>query len=153
MYSKRYGNREEVFNGIARQTTGGLIKEDLQEKKIGGKIHYISIKLSNAMKEKDNLSHFRERKKTIRSNTINKFINKGNSHTSKTKKIKFTDNPKIKKYYYPELEGENLEQLRANYLEEEEEDFNGTNNSDNSQDINFNIKNLDNDLNDFFAKI
>ena len=34
MYSKRYGNRDEVFNGIARQTTGGLNKEDIEKKEL-----------------------------------------------------------------------------------------------------------------------
>lgn len=146
MYSKRYGNREEVFNGIARQTTGGLIKEDLLEKKIKGKTHYISLKMSNVMREKDNLSNFRQNRKTLRHN--NKLL-KNNKH-NKTKKIKFTNNDKIKKYYYPELEGENLELIRSNYLEEEEDDF-GKN--ENELNLDFDINSLDNDLNQVFNKI
>ena len=67
MYSKRYGNREEVFNGDARQTTGGLMKDDLIKKEqSGGKVVYISKKLSSVMRVKDNFQQFRKKRKTLR---------------------------------------------------------------------------------------
>jgi len=63
MYSKRYGNREEVYNGNARQTTGGLMKEDLIKKEqTSGKIVFVSKKLSSVMRVKDNFQKFRKRK-------------------------------------------------------------------------------------------
>lgn len=160
MYSKRYGNREEVYNGDARQTTGGLMKEDLIKKEqSSGKVVYISRKLSSVMRIKDNFQKFRQKRKTMRSQ------NKKNS--SKTKKIKFSDHPTIKKYYYPELEGENLDKIRAMYQEEEEEDFNGDPHEGEGEELDdqlealqkteelkhFNIGDLDHDLDDMFDEL
>ena len=93
MYSKRYGNREEVYNETARQTTGGLMKCDIiRKEQTCGKIIYISKKLSSIMKVKDNFQKFRQKRKTLRQIPKNK---KG----TKTKKIKFSNHPIIKKYY------------------------------------------------------
>ena len=36
---KRIGTREEVYNGIAIQTAGGMRKDDIMIKKINGKIN------------------------------------------------------------------------------------------------------------------
>ena len=148
MYSKRYGNRDEVFNGIARQTTGGLNKEDIEKKVIsGGKIVYISKRMSSVMKAKDNLYKFRQKRKTMRQNAHE--IGSG----TKSKKIKFINNPTIKQYYYPELKGENLEKLRANYLEEEKEDF-GLEDEEQEKKKDelkkFDISHLDEELNNLF---
>lgn len=162
MYSKRYGNREEVYTGVARQTTGGLMKDDLIKKEQpGGKVTYISKKLSSVMKVKDNFQKFRQKRKTLRQ--------KHNNLNMKSKKIKFSEHPVIKKYYYPELEGENLDKLRAMYKEEEEEEFNGEPNDideDEDEDIDtevaqeklntvkaYDIHNLDDDLDNMFGEI
>lgn len=159
MYSKRYGNREEVYNGDARQTTGGLMKEDLIKKEqAGGKIVYVSKKLSSVMRTKDNFQKFRQKRKTMRSQK--------KKSSNKTKKIKFSEHPTVKKYYYPELEGENLDQIRAMYQEEEEEEFNGDllEEDDTFEDElevqqkteelkHFNIGDLDHDLDDMFDEL
>lgn len=157
MYSKRYGNREEVFNGDARQTTGGLMKDDLIKKEqSGGKVVYISKKLSSVMRVKDNFQQFRKKRKTLRQEKKSK--------GTKTKKIKFSDHPVVKKYYYPELEGENLDKLRAMYKEEEEADFNNELEDDDDVELetqeeaqekletvkSFNISDLDDDLDNMF---
>lgn len=118
MYQKRYGTREEVYNGIARQTTGGLLKENLKKKQIANKTVYISVRLSESMKAADNLKLYRRNKKTKARKS-----NLGNTH-NKTKKISFlNDKSEVKEYFYPELQGEDLESLREEYLREEEEDF------------------------------
>ena len=49
---KKIGTRLEVFHGKAKQTGGGLKKEDLMLNK-GGAI--VSVKASNAAKKNDNL--------------------------------------------------------------------------------------------------
>jgi hypothetical protein len=165
MYLKRYGNREEVFNGDARQTTGGLMKDDLIKKEQpSGKVIYISKKLSSVTKVKDNFQKFRQKKKTLQQKDHN---NPG----TKTKKIKFSEHPVIKNYYYPELEGENLDKLRAMYKEEEEAEFNDKLDDDDDDDSNletntdinthekiekikqFNINTLDDDLDNMFYNI
>ena len=53
--TKKIGTREEVYNGIALRTAGGLQKNDIIEKKIGNRIIYISKKLSDKMKENVNI--------------------------------------------------------------------------------------------------
>ena len=49
------------------------------------------------MRVKDNFQQFRKKRKTLRQEKKSK--------GTKTKKIKFSDHPVVKKYYYPELEG------------------------------------------------
>ena len=144
MFEKRYGTREEVFKEIAHQTTGGLTKNDLICKKKDNTITYISKKLSNAMKETDNLKKYR-RKKTISRNSF-----KNNSRVL-TKKISFNSKPIVNEYYYPELEGENLKNIREEYLEEELSDF-GVKNEVEIQDID-NISDLDENLEELFDEI
>lgn len=144
MFEKRYGTREEVFKEIAHQTTGGLTKNDLICKKKDNTITYISKKLSNAMKETDNLKKYR-RKKTISRNSF-----KNNSRVL-TKKISFNSKPIVNEYYYPELEGENLKNIREEYLEEELSDF-GVKNEVEIQDID-NISDLDESLEELFDEI
>ena len=144
MIKKRYGTREEVFNEIAYQTTGGLIKNDLICKKKDSTNIYISKKLSNAMRETDNLKKYR-RKRTISKN------NPKNNPRVLTKKISFNAKPVIKEYYYPELEGENLKYIRDEYLEEEINDF-GVKNEVEVQDID-NISDLDESLEELFDEI
>lgn len=144
MFEKRYGTREEVFKEIAHQTTGGLTKNDLICKKKDNTVIYISKKLSNAMKETDNLKKYR-RKKTISRNNF-----KNNSRVL-TKKISFNSKPVVNEYYYPELEGENLKHIRDEYLEEELNDF-GITNEVEVQDIN-NISDLDKSLEELFDAI
>lgn len=146
MFEKRYGTREEVFKEIAHQTTGGLTKNDLICKKKDNTVIYISKKLSNAMKETDNLKKYR-RKKTISRNNF-----KNNSRVL-TKKISFNSKPVVNEYYYPELEGENLKHIRDEYLEEELNDFGITNEVEvEVQDIN-NISDLDKSLEELFDAI
>jgi hypothetical protein len=147
MYKKRYGNREEVYNGIARQTTGGLTKNDLIKKDVSNKTMYISVKLSKSMKEVDNLKLYRKNKKTKA-----KKIPLSNSH-GKTKKISFlSDKSQVKEYYYPELKDEDLQGLREEYLKEEEDDFGYVKKEELSiQDID--NCNLDEELSSMFVSI
>lgn len=147
MYCKRYGNREDVYNGIARQTTGGLTKNDLIKKKIANKTVYISLRLSKSMKEVDNLKLYRKNKKTkAKKNPLS------NSH-GKTKKISFlSDKSKVKEYYYPELKDEDLQGLREEYLKEEDEDFGNIKKEELTiQDID--SSDLDEELSDIFISI
>ena len=148
MVEKRYGTREEVFKEIAHQTTGGLTKKDLLCKKKDNTVIYISKKLSNAMRETDNLKKYR-RKKTISKHGFN---NKFNSKSRMlTKKITFNSKPIVNEYFYPELEGENLKHLREEYLEDELNDF-GVKKEVVVQDID-NISDLDESLENIFDEL
>ena len=52
---KKIGSREEVYKGLAIQTSGGLRKENIICKTIRKKEVYVSKRLSELMKVKNNL--------------------------------------------------------------------------------------------------
>ena len=154
---KIVGTREEVYKGIATRTAGGLQKNDIIEKKIGNKIMYISKKISEKMKENINILRIQNpnflkkiQKKTIvnnqsilkqepEKNTHN--TNAHNAHNTynmqnkiklntntKTQKLSFkvSDN-EIKNVFYPELKGININELKQELKEEEDEEDLGLN--------------------------
>lgn len=94
---KRIGTREEVYNGIAIQTAGGMRKDDIMIKKINGKTEYISRRISTRMKNY-----------IISNGGIRKSgkTNKKDIVCGKTrKKVKImTDKNRVKEYYCPELD-------------------------------------------------
>lgn len=142
-FKKKIGTREEVYLGIALKTKGGLFKKDIIQKNINGKYSYISKKLSEIAKERDVFSNYRKRKtkgkmnsstmnNTVSNSVINAISNNQNRNTSNisqvnklTKKnVSFKLNQNTyKSIYYPELKGVNLERLRRDNLEEEDEDY------------------------------
>lgn len=150
---KKFGTREEVYNGKFTQTAGGLKKDDIIEKCFGTKTIYISKKVSDKMKANFNIirainpNYFKripkhtlvspqisqlstqlstqildDNKKqknnitTITTNTINKPLIK------KTQKISFNiSSNKIKNVYYPELQGININELK-NDIDDDDDD-------------------------------
>ena len=122
-YTKKIGTREEVYILIAKRTNGGLFKSDIIEKNNNGKFIYISKKISEKMKA--NTSNICFLKKTHNNNQYNKKsnqINKKNKNC-KTQKLSFQiTNNKFKNIYYPELKGQNLEDLKEELRREEEEE-------------------------------
>ena len=105
---KTYGTREEVYNGFAKKTRGGLTPNDIIKR--GDK--YISKRMSNSMK-----SRFRsQKKKDTTISTGGKFkistsTSSGIRRPKKTKKcVKFNlGQNKVNKYYCPELNDIDLE--------------------------------------------
>ena len=149
--NKGIGTREEVYKGLFLKTAGGLVKDDIIEKRIGNRILYISKKLSDKMKTNPNLIRNPNHVKRIHKRTINNLTrleNKthqlgsgnggGNSSsidhimtaskvqntpTPKTQKIHFTttDNVSVN-VYYPELKGQNIKRLQADLTAELEQE-------------------------------
>lgn len=123
---KKIGSREEVYNDMARKTSGGMYKDDIIKKNIvkrkekGTRTRYLSKKISDRMK--NNHQNIGRRKKT--QTYTSKNINKTNQYQNKSKKntnlnlktnvngnynkkrtIKFNINNNIvKEYYCPKLE-------------------------------------------------
>ena len=141
-FKKKLGTREEVYLGIALKTKGGLFKKDIIQKNINGKFSYISKKLSEIAKERNVFSNYRKRKTKgkMDSSTINNTvsncvsnsvsnnqnrntsnISQANKLTKKNVSFKLNQNT-YKSIYYPELKGVNLERLRRNNLEDEEDE-------------------------------
>lgn len=128
-HNSRIGTREQVFKGLATRTAGGLIKNDIIEKKIGNKIIYISKKLSEKMKQNTNPFRKIVRKKTIslpittnnlQSSTHNQ---KKQNNISKTHKILFKEHENVAvNVYYPELKGMDIKQLKDDLIREEMEE-------------------------------
>ena len=54
---KKIGSREEVYKGLAQKTSGGLKKENIICKIIRKKEVYVSKRLSELMKVKNNLGY------------------------------------------------------------------------------------------------
>lgn len=124
---KKVGSREEVYNDMAKMTSGRMYKDDIIKKNIvkrkekGTVTRYLSKKISDRMK--NNHPNIR-RKKTKTNTNTNKNINKINQYQNKSKKntnlnlktnmngnynkkrtIKFNINNNIvKEYYCPKLE-------------------------------------------------
>lgn len=107
----KIGSREEVFKGLADRTSGGLTKNDIICKTIGGKTLYISSKKSKIMKD------------ILKKTKTNPKIHQDNHNTPLTKKnISFSLNQnKVVSYNYEELAGINLDQLRKEMEQEENE--------------------------------
>ena len=119
-YSKKIGTREEVYKLIAKRTNGGLFKCDIIEKNTNGKFIYISKKISEKMKANTSNICFLK-KKTHNTNQINNKKNKN----CKTQKLSFQiTNNEFKNIYYPELKGQNLQELKEELRREEEEEDN-----------------------------
>jgi hypothetical protein len=153
---KIIGTREEVYKCTATRTAGGLQKNDIIEKKIGNKIMYISKKISEKMKENINILRIQNpnflkkiQKKTIVNNqsailkqepeknkhnmqntqNTNNIQNKTKLNThNKTQKLSFkvSDN-EVKNVFYPELKGININELKQDLKDEEDEEDLGLN--------------------------
>lgn len=133
--TKKVGTREEVYNNNAVRTAGGLKKDDIIEKKMGNRSIYISKKLSEKMKE--NISILRTHnpnffKRVLTKTAVSNASNTLNIDSIKQKKIithpktqklsfKVKDNS-VKKVFYPELQGMDLNELKADILREEAEE-------------------------------
>lgn len=118
---KKTGTREDVYLGKALKTSGGLTKEDILIKTINGKHNYISKKLSEIAKERDMFAKYKPKRRT--KGHVLKISQKDTSQKLTKKNISFSlNNTEYKKYYYPELDGKNIERLRQENEEEEEDD-------------------------------
>jgi hypothetical protein len=138
---KKTGTREEVYNGLALRTAGGLKREDIIEKIFGNRKLYISKKLSDKMRDNFNIirstnpNHFKRiPKKTLVIPQSSMYetqkipiVNNQNKKNlgGKTHKISFKIKENTQKaIYYPELHGMDLQELKAELAREEvEEDF------------------------------
>ena len=105
---KTYGTREEVYNGFAKKTRGGLTPKDI----IKRVYKYISKRMSNIMK----IRFKSQKKKDTTIGTRGKFkistsTSSGIRRRKKTKKfVKFNlGQNKVNKYYCPELNDIDLE--------------------------------------------
>ncbi len=75
---KKIGTREEVYNGVALQTSGGMTRDDIMQEMRGGNIYYKSKVISQRMKENSPLLKTKKltRKKVAfneENNTIRKY--------------------------------------------------------------------------------
>ena len=132
---KKTGTREEVYNGLAFKTAGGLKREDIIEKIFGNRKIYISKKLSDKMKANFNIirstnpNHLkRVPKKTMvaqhPSQPSQPSQPPNKKHLGgKTQKISFKIKENTQKtVYYPELHGMDLQELKAELAREEAEE-------------------------------
>ena len=138
---KKTGTREEVYNGLAFRTAGGLKREDIIEKIFGNRKIYISKKLSDKMKANFNIirstnpNHFKRvpKKTMVAPQTNQPDQTSQTSQTSqppnkkhlggKTQKISFKIKENTQKtVYYPELHGMDLQELKAELAREEAEE-------------------------------
>jgi len=124
-YSKKIGSREEVYKLIAQRTNGGLYKCDIIEKNNKGTNIYISKKISDKMKANtSNIFFLKKKTHNTNQKQNNKNNNKKNKN-SKTQKLSFQiNNNEFKNIYYPELKGQNIEDLKEELRREEEEEDN-----------------------------
>jgi hypothetical protein len=147
---KKTGTREEVYNGLAARTAGGLKRDDIIEKMFGNRKLYISKKLSDKMKENFNIirstnpNHLKRVPKktmvasqasiqntpntpiqTMQNQTIQNYSSQQNKKHlgGKTQKISFKIKENTQKtVYYPELHGMDLQELKAELAREEAEE-------------------------------
>jgi hypothetical protein len=136
MKIKKTGTREQVFKGLALTTAGGLKKDDIIEKKFGNKIHYISRKLSDKMKENINIIrtnnpnfYKRMQKKTMVNNDASQQPNvqtqlpNRKKTVTKTQKLAFkVKENEVRTVFYPELKGMDIKELKEELLREEAEE-------------------------------
>ena len=149
-YSKNIGTREEVYKLIAKRTNGGLLKCDIIEKNNNGKLLYISKKISDKMKANTSNICFLKKKTQNNNQNQNNHNNQNNQNNQnqnnnnnqnqnnqtnkthnknkkkcKTQKLLFEINKnEFKNIYYPELKGQNLQDLKDELRREEEEEDN-----------------------------
>ena len=117
---KKIGSREEVYNGSAFRTSGGLTKDDIILKVSNGKNYYVSKKLSAIAKERDMFSKYKPKRKT-KGNVLR--ITSRDTDKLTKKNISFILNKnKCKKYYYPELASKNITRLRQENEDEDEDE-------------------------------
>jgi len=64
-FKKKIGSREEVFNGVAEKTGGGMYKSDIICILQNGRPKYISKKLSVIAKKRDN-PYFKKKKNLLK---------------------------------------------------------------------------------------
>ena len=149
---KKTGTREEVYNGLAARTAGGLKRDDIIEKMFGNRKLYISKKLSDKMKENFNIirstnpNHLKRvpkktmvapqsntpnipiqtmQNQTMQNQTIQNYSSQQNKKHlgGKTQKISFKIKENTQKtVYYPELHGMDLQELKAELAREEAEE-------------------------------
>tara|TARA_B100000575_G_C23106724_1_gene638858 strand:+ start:647 stop:1096 length:450 start_codon:yes stop_codon:yes gene_type:complete len=121
-FKKKIGSREEVFNGVAEKTGGGMYKSDIICILQNGRPKYISKKLSVIAKKRDN-PYFKKKKEPTKKTIPSKLTSNSVKPTIKTKKIKFDiSKNKIKSVYYPSLNGLNISELRNQNDMEDDED-------------------------------
>ena len=121
-FKKKIGSREEVFNGVAEKTGGGMYKSDIICILQNGRPKYISKKLSVIAKKRDN-PYFKKKKEPTKKTIPSKLTFNTVKPTTKTKKIKFDiSKNKIKSVYYPSLNGLNISELRNQNDMEDDED-------------------------------
>lgn len=133
---KKIGTREDVYNGIAQKTSGGMYQADIILKKnnVNNK-KYISRKISNRMKQKTPLEKYKIQKSSKKQNnknitnyknsTNNISGNKINRKLSK-KNVSFTSNNNIIREYVcltmnsdsEDKEGENFLNINLDELDE-----------------------------------
>lgn len=117
---KKIGSREEVYHGSALRTSGGLTKDDIILKVSNGKNYYVSKKLSAIAKERDMFSKYKPKRKT--KGHVLKITSKDTSQKLTKKNVSFSLNKnECKKYYYPELAGKNINRLRQENEEDDDE--------------------------------
>lgn len=113
---KIIGSRADVYNGRADRTSGGLTKSDIICKEIGGKILYISQKVSNHMKEVIKKRN-NTRKPIIKHIS---FLQCDLSNVKTKKNVKFNlENNEVKQFHYDELDGQDIKQLQQEMNNEE----------------------------------
>lgn len=111
---KTYGNREEVYTGLAKKTRGGLTKNDIILK--GGK--YISRRISEIMRNvRSNplgvIGMMNRKRVQPHRSCKNNYNNYGGSNSSvmrrnkkSKKRVRFVlSNNKVNQYYCPEMNG------------------------------------------------
>jgi hypothetical protein len=142
---KRIGTRQEVYQGLAERTSGGMRKEDIMIKNK----KFISRKKSDRMRimvaQNERFQVFHSNKKTKCNNLLNQQNNRNiNNNTKKSskrtqKKVIFHFNKnKVQEYNCPELNyycGDKEDEEEDDEEDEEEEEK-----YENSKQINFNKK-------------
>lgn len=105
---KKIGSREEVYNDLARKTSGGMKKNDIIKKHINkknqNKTKYLSRKISERMKNNPNI---KRKKRTIHNkignqNKTKKAHNYPRLKSKKNFSFNMSDNL-VKDYYCPAL--------------------------------------------------
>lgn len=141
-FKKKIGSREEVFNGVAEKTGGGMYKSDIICILQNGRPKYISRKLSIIAKKRDN-PYFKKKREPTKKTIPSKLTSNIVKSTTKTKKIKFnTSNNKVESVYYPSLQGLNISELRVQNDMDDDEDDNEFKIEQVPDNIDFDLNNL-----------
>ena len=123
---KKIGTREDVYNGIAQKTSGGMYQTDIILKKNNrNSKKYISRKISNRMKQETHLKKYKNQKSLKKQNNQNITIYKNNTNNISGNKINrklsrknvsFTSNNNIVREYV-------CSTMNSDSENEEEENF------------------------------